>query len=120
MAEVAVAQPGKGWPVNTEQDSMARCLLVVVVLLGAISSAAASLAPRPDTVPFGKGLPGEQGRVQWARLFPQEKAFRVTAETEVRLNGRRCKYEEVPADARIRHLEVGPDGQTILRVDFRK
>jgi hypothetical protein len=99
---------------------MARCLIVVVVLLGTISSAAASLAPRKDALPFEKRLPPDQGRVQWARVFPQEKAFRVTAETEVRLNGRPCKYEEVPADARIRHLEVGPDGQTILRVDFRK
>jgi hypothetical protein len=99
---------------------MTRCLMVVVVLLGTMSSAAASLAPRKDTLPFRKDLAREQGRVQWARVFPQEKELRVTAETEVRLNGRPWKYEEIPADARIRHLEVGPDGQTILRVDFRK
>jgi hypothetical protein len=99
---------------------MARCLLVVVVLLGTISSAAGSLAPRKDLPPFGKGLPGEPGRAQWTKVFPQEKELRVTAETEVRLNDRPCKYEEVPADAHIRLLEVGPDGQTILRVDFRR
>jgi hypothetical protein len=58
--------------------------------------------------------------VQWARVFPQGKEFQVTAETEVRLNGRPCQYGEIPAGARIRHLEVGPDGQTILRVDFQK
>src|SRR5262245_6934758 len=97
---------------------MARCMMVLVVLLGAIPSAAASLAPRKESLPFEKGLPREQGWVQWTRVFPQERGFQITTETTVRLNGRPCKYEEIPADARIRHLEVGPDGQTILRVDF--
>jgi hypothetical protein len=95
-------------------------MIILVILLGVIPSASASFTPRKDTLPFGEGLPQGQGRVQWASVFPQETEYRVTAETEVRLNGRRCKYEEVPADARIRHLEVGPDGQTILRVEFRK
>jgi hypothetical protein len=103
---------------------MARYALVFVVLLAAVPSASASLSPRKDLFASALSLPREQGRVQWgwagASAIPREGELRITAETEVRLNGRPCDYKEVPADARIRVLKVGPDGQTILRVDFRK
>jgi hypothetical protein len=103
---------------------MARYALVFVVLLAGVPSASASLSPRKDPFARALGLPREHSRVLWgwagAPVIPREGELRITAETEVRLNGRRCDYKEVPADARIRVLEVGPDGQTILRVHFSK
>jgi hypothetical protein len=46
--------------------------------------------------------------------------FRITEQTQVRLNGHQCKYEDVPPDAVITHLEVDSEGnRAILRIHFR-
>jgi hypothetical protein len=49
----------------------------------------------------------------------QSEEFTVTNETEVTLNGRACKYKDIPGTARIIHLEVASDKKTVLRIDFR-
>jgi hypothetical protein len=43
----------------------------------------------------------------------------LTERTEITLNGKECKYADVPRNARIVQMEVGADGRTILRIRFR-
>jgi hypothetical protein len=45
--------------------------------------------------------------------------FVVTAQTEVLLDGKPCKYELVPGSASIVRLELGADNRTVVRIHFR-
>jgi hypothetical protein len=45
--------------------------------------------------------------------------FVVTEQTEVLLNGKPCKYEEVAGHACIVWMEVAADKKTVLKVHFR-
>jgi hypothetical protein len=45
--------------------------------------------------------------------------FSLTADSEVRVNGRRCEYKDVPAGATIVRIEVAPDRKTVVRIEFR-
>jgi hypothetical protein len=53
-------------------------------------------------------------------LTPGEAAdgFTMTDQTEVQLDGRACKYADVPKDAQITLLEVSKD-RVILKIHFR-
>jgi hypothetical protein len=48
---------------------------------------------------------------------PAETA--LTADTEVVLDGRRCEYKDVPANASVVRMVLAADGKTITRVEFR-
>jgi hypothetical protein len=53
-------------------------------------------------------------------LRPGAKAeFVLTNQTEVLLNGKPCKYEQVPGGASIILMEVAEDNKTVLKVYFR-
>jgi hypothetical protein len=43
----------------------------------------------------------------------------VTQDTVIVLDGRRCRYAEVPRDVVITFAEVDSDGETALRVHYR-
>jgi hypothetical protein len=43
----------------------------------------------------------------------------VTERTEILLDGKACKYADVPAHARITRMEVAPDKKTVLTIHFR-
>jgi hypothetical protein len=45
--------------------------------------------------------------------------YLMTAETEVLLNGKPCKYRDIPASAIIVLMEVTADRKTMLKVHFR-
>jgi hypothetical protein len=45
--------------------------------------------------------------------------FVMTEQTEVLLNGKPCKYAEVPGHARIVRMELGADNKTVLKIHFR-
>jgi len=67
---------------------------------------ALTLAARPLTrQASGSANPG-------ARLI-------ITRETEIRLDGRLCSYEQVPASAVITFAEVDTDLQTVLCIHYR-
>jgi hypothetical protein len=42
----------------------------------------------------------------------------LTGESEVYLDGRRCKFADVPEGAAVERLELAADRRTILRIDF--
>jgi hypothetical protein len=45
--------------------------------------------------------------------------YQITDQTEVILDGRSCRYAEVPAGAGIIKMEVAGDGTTVLKIHFR-
>jgi hypothetical protein len=65
-----------------------------------------TLAPRPLT--SQAPVPANPG----ARLI-------ITRETEIRLDGRLCSYEQVPATAVITFAEVEADLQTAVCIHYR-
>jgi hypothetical protein len=104
---------------------MTRLLFALIALVSLTAGATASLSPPPTSTPFGTKLPaarvspaappaGEQSRNLGTRT-----SFIVTEETEVVLNGKACPYTQVPANARIVHMELAADNQTVLRIGFR-
>jgi hypothetical protein len=104
---------------------MKRLLLALIALVSLTAAASASLSPRPAASPFGTNLPparvspsappaGEQSRNLGTRT-----SFVVTEQTEIVLNGKPCPYAQVPANARIVHMELAADNQTVLRIIFR-
>ncbi|HEY7309253.1 MAG TPA: hypothetical protein VH643_07860 [Gemmataceae bacterium] len=51
---------------------------------------------------------------------PSDDEFRITATTEVLLNGRPCRYEDVPDRATILHLETATnESKEILTIHFQ-
>jgi hypothetical protein len=104
---------------------MTRLTLALAALISVVSGVSASLAPLKERTP----LENKVLQVQVSRLAPEvlqavaEPAptpeFVLTDRTEIRLNGRPCKYEEIPGHARIVLLEVAMDNRTVLKIHFR-
>jgi hypothetical protein len=84
--------------------------------LSALTVALALLSPRTTA------LPGDTpGKVQ-ASTHATSKSLGslvITAETDIRLDGRTCRYEEIPAAAVITAADVAGDRRTLLRIHFR-
>jgi hypothetical protein len=100
---------------------MTRLTLVLAAWISLISAAPASLTPRKDRPPLSPDAP----RVQAPRLSAEPvgrgtaSEFLVTEQTEVLLDGKACRYRDVPSRATILRMEVAPDGKTVLRILFR-
>jgi hypothetical protein len=98
-------------------------MLAVVAWLVVVSVSGATLTPRKES----QTLRAESSRA--AR--PSAKALEVAAgrggrseyvltdRTEVLLNGKACKYADVPSNARIIRMELAADQQTVLCIHFR-
>jgi hypothetical protein len=103
---------------------MTRLTLALTVWLGFVAVTSASLAPRKDPSPFEKApqarvsQPQAQAPEQTARPAAKSE-YVVTEGTEILLNGRPCKYEDVPARASIVRMELAADNKTVLKVHFR-
>ena len=106
---------------------MIRLTIALAVWIGLVSVAPASLAPRREPR-IGNGLLAQASRrstqvvQQPARKAARAEAqpeYVLTQETEVLLDGKPCKYEDVPATASIVKMEVAADRKTVLRVRFR-
>lgn len=96
---------------------MMRWLLVLLALVTILSPTTASLSRkhRPD-VP--KGLPPKV--IESLVRVPTRDEFRLTATTEVLLDGRPCRYEDVPDGATILLLETATnESKEILTIHFR-
>jgi hypothetical protein len=54
-------------------------------------------------------------------LAPSPKdQYQITEQTDVTLDGRACRYADVPASAGIVKMEVAADGTTVLKIHFRR
>jgi hypothetical protein len=104
---------------------MIRLALALAVWIGFVTAAPATLAARKDDPLFEKGAPHFQAAKAPATALSvvaersQGPNYVVTEETEVLLNGKPCRYKEVPANASILRMELGPDNKTVLKLHFR-
>jgi hypothetical protein len=104
---------------------MTRLVLALTVLFCTLSSAKANLAPRIDSFSFGKELPARVAKALSAAVLPaapldgQKDEYRITDQTEVVLDGRACKYRDVPNNAAIVKMEVAGDKRTVVKICFR-
>ena len=104
---------------------MTRLILTLAAWMAFVSVAWASLTPLKKLPPFGKEVPQIPASKLSAQA-PEQKAgrgaepeFVVTHRTEVLLNGKPCKYEEIPSHASIVRMEVAVDKKTVLKIHFR-
>ena len=105
---------------------MPRSALALCLGLCLVSPASATLTPRkepstdltnPLSAAWAKSL--LRGVAQSTSTRSSGEEFNVTEQTEVILNGRPCRYKDVPAGASILLMELAPDRKTILRIHFR-
>jgi hypothetical protein len=109
---------------------MTRLTLSLAIWLGLVSVVSASPSPR-------KEAPSSHERTATVDLLRQSASrltakrtpvppaavgvdheFLMTDSTAVLLDGKACRYEEVPAQARILRMEIAPDRKTVIRVFF--
>jgi hypothetical protein len=96
---------------------MNRWMLVVAVSLGSLNTATASLS-RKDQPNLRKSLPTKS--LDSLNLTPNPDDYRVTANTEVLLDGKPCRYEEVPNGVTIILMEiVSNENKEILKLHFK-
>ncbi len=110
---------------------MKRLTLALTVFLAVGSVASASLSQRKesnrldhDPIPHARMARNARSPVsvqaQETSQTASQTEYIMTQETEVLLNGKPCKYNDVPPNASIERMEVGIDKKTVLRVYFRK
>ena len=102
---------------------MTRLTLTLAVWMNLVSLASASIPPPKESRPLAKAalnarslLPEVLEQILEQRS-PSE--YLVTERTEILLNGKACKYAEVPAHASITRMEVAADKKTVLKIHFR-
>jgi hypothetical protein len=104
---------------------MTRPALALTALLVVLSPAMATPSPRTELFPLGKGLPPESAKPlppevqQLVSATERDDEFLVTERTEVTLDGRPCRYADVPANASIVKMELAGDNRTVRAVHFR-
>lgn len=50
---------------------------------------------------------------------PPADELQLTTRSEIYLDGQPVKYSAIPRSARVTHVEVAPNGRTILKIQFR-
>jgi hypothetical protein len=102
--------------------TMTRLTFALAAWMSFVSVASASLGSRKESV---RELPRARAATL-ARQAPasapgslQQSEFVLTTRTEILLNGKPCRYQDVPGLARIVFLELAADQKTALRIHFR-
>jgi hypothetical protein len=100
---------------------MIRLTLALAAWMFVVSAASATLTPRAfgDEVQKGRVVTRPTRTAAQAAARATNSQFVVTDRTEILLNGKPCRYEEVPDNARIVRMEVAPDNKTVLTIHFR-
>ena len=97
---------------------MIRSVLVLLMCLTFLPPAMATITPHHELA-----ARRETDQLLVSKVIPalaQDPPYRITEKTEVMLNGRKCRYEEVPSSARIILMEIDSDeSKVILRIHFQ-
>jgi hypothetical protein len=98
---------------------MTRLALVLALTFTCLPAASASLAPPSrERTRTGSQELLRQAAQSPRPAAPEQKDFVITSKTEVMLDGRACRYEDVPAHATVTVLEVAADRRTLMRIHF--
>lgn len=89
---------------------MARFVLAWVALIGFL--AAAGAAPSQKKTPRNASIEAKKPAAD------AEEEYVITAKTEIILNGKECRFDDVPDDAEIVLLELAANRKTILKIHF--
>jgi hypothetical protein len=100
---------------------MTRLTLALAACITLASVASASLTPRKERPLLGPEVPRAQAPRLSAEAAGRGAAseFKVTEQTEILLDGKACRYQDVPGQAAILRMVVAPDGKTVLKIHFR-
>ncbi len=104
---------------------MVRLTAVLFVSVALVSAASASLASRKEQAALTRPTSlAPASRLAGETLTPAitpatVTEFQVTEQTEILLDGKACRYADVPEQATILRMEVSPDRKTVLRIHFR-
>ena len=104
---------------------MTRLTLALAAWIGLAAVTSASQTPRKETRAFAEEVTQMRAPQRLAQALEQVAArqtkseFFVTERTEITVNGKACRYEEVPRDARIVQMELAADKKTVLKIHFR-
>lgn len=94
------------------------CCAAIIAAGWLAACAESSIPPRKETFER-KDYPRLRVPKTVQKTAPRPE-YRMTKDTEIRLDGRPCPYEQVPADASIVHVEVTPGNPpTILAIHFK-
>jgi hypothetical protein len=95
---------------------MTRLTTALVFPFVCFSFAHASLAAPKERPLFDKPLPPAPK----AEAAPdQDGGLVISDDTEVKLDGKVCKYEDIPESAEVVLLELGKDKKSVLKLHFR-
>lgn len=96
---------------------MIRLMTGFAIFVCLLSAASASPSMRKVTAPL---LVAEKSVSQRSITMPAWSSdFQMLDNTDILLDGKPCKYVQVPASATIHTLEVAADRKTILKIHFR-
>ena len=104
---------------------MIRLALTLAVWIVFVTAAPATVAARKGGPLFGREAPrypaakAPAAALAVVTAHAQASDYVVTEETEVLLNGKPCRYKDVPDTATILRMELGPDNKTVLKIHFR-
>jgi hypothetical protein len=96
---------------------MLRLTMALVSFLGCVSFAPA-LFTSPRTEPGLKKDLSRQVQKE-VRADTPKRELVITAETEIKVNGKACRLDSVPAGAEIILLDVAADRSVIRRIHFQ-
>jgi hypothetical protein len=96
---------------------MIRLTMVLVASFLSLSVAHASLAPPKERSIFDRPVPPAPKAEPAAEQ--EAGGLVISDDTEVKLDGKVCKYEEIPESAEVILLEVGKDKKSVLKLHFR-
>jgi hypothetical protein len=104
-------------PWQLEVVLMTRLTLSLVALLCCLSFASGAFKPRKNGPAFWKDPPSREAK----RAAPQKPKpqFVINEKTEIRLDGRACKYEDVPPTAEVIRLDLSSDRKVVLKIHFK-
>jgi hypothetical protein len=95
---------------------MTRLTIALVTSFLGLSMAHASLSSVKERSPFDK-LPPPAPKAEAAP--EQDGGLAISDDTEVKLDGKLCKYEDIPESAEVILVELAKDKKSVLKLHFR-
>jgi len=96
---------------------MIRCVVSLMAWIALLPSANARVMPHKDFSPLRESY---YPFVKQTLALTSDRPYQITEQTEVLLDGRKCKYQEVPSSAKIIEMEIDSDiSRGVLRIHFQ-
>jgi hypothetical protein len=101
---------------NLEKDAMSRLTLALAVLLCGLAPALAVRAPYHGRL-RSAALP--EHLLDASPLAADKDGLAIGPDTEVLLDGKACRYEDVPRNAEVTLIDLSADQKVVRKIHFR-